>query len=489
MIKKTFWLFTLTTLVLTSVFAGIDEIAIYNEHVGWTTVGAAVEATNQILKNVKSATSVKVFDMDGIAEFIKRSAEDNTTDVIILFGYLPETVYEPGNSQEDDSLIEAFINGGNIVMNTADYIFYVTKGGGTNGEEGLKTITNSDFDCWGNKEDIFKPTDDGKKYVPSLPVEYNSRRPMKKLQIDTDDKWEIEISFGTTEDGEKHDPVIVKNKKTGGRFVIVRQTDEAAPDRRTVLSEIIDNYLGPTVEIESSSFEKWRAKLTIISENTNLNRRAVYFGASPEATTMFDPELDRIAPPNPRPPILIDAFFPMDGTYINRLYTNIHPVAQSQFYLLQVESVDDGFSLNWQPALIPHEYDSATLQTPIDQIDMRKQQQANFPPGTHQFKIALINQQDWVSHIQVSSSSSQISSRSLSFGVKSGRVSGFDAELDQIAPPQPVEPVLLDAYFPNMIEDTNLSRLANRIRAFESVSKPLDFTFIVRSDANSFQLD
>ena len=53
MLKQTFWLFTLTTLVLTSVFAGIDEIAIYNEHVGWTTVDAAVEATNQILKNVK----------------------------------------------------------------------------------------------------------------------------------------------------------------------------------------------------------------------------------------------------------------------------------------------------------------------------------------------------------------------------------------------------------------------------------------------------
>jgi hypothetical protein len=247
MFKRNFAFLVIIALTLTSAFAGIDEIAVFNEAVGWTTVEAAKEATDQIVKNVKSAKSVKVFDMAGVADFISKTHADGTTDAIVLFGYLPETVYEPGNSQADDSLIEKFINGGNIVMNAADYIFYVTKGGGANGDKGLKTITNSDFDCWGADADVFSPSADGKKYVPSLPAEYNSPRPMKKAQIDADENWEVEVSFGATADGAKHDPVVVKSTKTGGRFVVVRQTPKAAPDRGAVFSEIIDNYFGPTV--------------------------------------------------------------------------------------------------------------------------------------------------------------------------------------------------------------------------------------------------
>ena len=134
-------------LTFTSSFAGIDQIAIYNENVGWTTVTAAKEATDQIVACVKSANSVKVLNKAGIAYFIKSTHDDGTVDAVILFGYLPETVYTPGNAQADDSLIEQFIVGGNIVLNAADYIFYVTKGGGANGDKGLKTITNSNFDC------------------------------------------------------------------------------------------------------------------------------------------------------------------------------------------------------------------------------------------------------------------------------------------------------------------------------------------------------
>jgi len=245
MFRKTLIFFALTVLTFTAAFAGIDEIAIYNANVGWTTVDAAAEATEQILANVKTAGSVTVVDGATLADWVVKTHDDGTTDAIILFGYLPEEIYEPGNSQKDDSLVEKFINGGNIVMNAADYIFYVTKGGGANGDAGLKTITNSEFDCWGD-ESPFGPTADGAKYVPSLPAEYISQRPMKKSQIDADDNWEVEVSFGSNGD-DNHDPVVVKSTVHGGRFVIVRQTPAAAPDRGAVFSEIIDNYFGPTI--------------------------------------------------------------------------------------------------------------------------------------------------------------------------------------------------------------------------------------------------
>ena len=128
MFRKSLAFITVMALALTftSAFAGIDQIAVFNENVGWTTVAAAKEASDQILANVKTANNVKVYNQAGVADFIKKNHADGTVDAIVLFGYLPESVYTPGNSQKDDSLIEKFIVGGNIVLNAADYIFYVT---------------------------------------------------------------------------------------------------------------------------------------------------------------------------------------------------------------------------------------------------------------------------------------------------------------------------------------------------------------------------
>ena len=266
MLKKSFILFALTALTLTSAFAGIDEIAIFNAKVGWTTVDAAAEATDQIVANVKTAGSIAVVDGATLADWIVKTHEDGTTDAIILFGHLPEEIYTPGNTQEDDSLVEKFINGGNIVMNAADYIFYVTTGGGANGDKGLKTITNSEFDCWGD-ESPFAPTVDGKKYVPNLPAKYKSTRPMKKSQIDADDNWEVEVSFGSNGD-DFHDPVIIKSTTHGGRFVIVRQIADAAPDRGKVMSEILENYVNKRI-VPALSVDKKDKLATIWAKSKN----------------------------------------------------------------------------------------------------------------------------------------------------------------------------------------------------------------------------
>ena len=92
-------------------FASIDEIVIFNQNFQWITPDGIKHASEYILKNVKSARNVKVLNKLEIEEFVMRTHQDNTTDAIILFGYLPETLYEPGNIQKDNSLIEKFIRG------------------------------------------------------------------------------------------------------------------------------------------------------------------------------------------------------------------------------------------------------------------------------------------------------------------------------------------------------------------------------------------
>ena len=220
----------------------MGEIGIFNESVGWTNVALAKADTEKILKT-KFARSIKVYNDKAIGNFAKKNTADNKLDIIITFGYFPVSLYEPGNVEQEDSIAEKFLEGGDMFVNTADYIFYVTKGGGANGDKGLKTITDSNFDCWGAGGDVFKPTADGKKYVPSLPASYDSPRPMKTDQVKADKNWEVEVAFGETADGKKVDPAVIKSTMHGGRFAVVRQTSKAAPDRGNVIREILENYV------------------------------------------------------------------------------------------------------------------------------------------------------------------------------------------------------------------------------------------------------
>ena len=127
--------------------ASIHKIAIFNEKASWTDAASAKKATDFIMKNVDSVSSeIKVYNDADIAGFAKENTDDGNLDIIITFGYFPVSLYTPGNTQKEDSLAEQFLEGGDMFINTADYIFYVTEGGGKNGENGLKTITDSTFD-------------------------------------------------------------------------------------------------------------------------------------------------------------------------------------------------------------------------------------------------------------------------------------------------------------------------------------------------------
>lgn len=228
--------------------ASIHKIAIFNEKASWTDAASAKKATDFIMKNVDSVSSeIKVYNDADIAGFAKENTDDGNLDIIITFGYFPVSLYTPGNTQKEDSLAEQFLEGGDMFINTADYIFYVTEGGGKNGENGLKTITDSTFDMWGDGNSS-KPTADGKKYTPSLKAFSNAQRPFKVDQIKADKNWEVEVVFGDNDGGggSMADPIIIRHKEHNGRVCIAFQTgvpDPIEAIRGKVIHEIIDNYL------------------------------------------------------------------------------------------------------------------------------------------------------------------------------------------------------------------------------------------------------
>ncbi len=241
MLHNVFALF-LVLLMVTCTFpswAELGDVAIFSEATAWISkddadIQRAIVFDN--LKNDVPAVGDVVYATDAeIGTWAEERIDDGKADILIIFGWFPTTLYTPGNLQVDDSIAERFLYGGNIILNCADYVFYVTEGGGANGENGLKTIININADMWSDGTAI-TPTDDGKKYTPAL-VDFTSHRTFKAAQIV--DPWSVEVKFGDNGAG-FFDPGIIKLKDSSGRVGICMQNTKGDLPRGQVLIEMID---------------------------------------------------------------------------------------------------------------------------------------------------------------------------------------------------------------------------------------------------------
>jgi hypothetical protein len=229
-------LFALT--VTTSNVQALGDVAIFSEGAGWISqenadIQRAIVFDN--LKNDVSSVGDVVYKTDvEIGPWAEERIDDGVADTIILFGWVPTTLYTPGNVQVDDSIMERFIYGGNIVLNCADYAFYVSADPG-NGANGLKTIININADMWGGGTAI-TPTDVGKEHTPSL-VNFTSERPFKSEQIV--DPWSVEAAFGDNGAG-FFDPGIIKLNDSSGRVgICMHEPSVGDAPRGQVLIEMI----------------------------------------------------------------------------------------------------------------------------------------------------------------------------------------------------------------------------------------------------------
>jgi hypothetical protein len=209
-----------------SVAAPLGEVAIFTEQSGWIAQGNAAKEGEELAKLLKKPANVVTLTDKEIGPWAEKHTKNGVADIIVTFGWFPTTLYTPGNVDPDGSVAEEFLEGGNIFLNTADYIFYVTQGGGANGEQGLKNMMDINADMWSGGTAI-KATADGKKYTPSQMVK----------------PWEVEMVFGDNGAGFL-DPVIVHDTETDGRIGIAfQEPNNAGLPRGKVLAEMIDNYL------------------------------------------------------------------------------------------------------------------------------------------------------------------------------------------------------------------------------------------------------
>ncbi len=235
--------------------ASAVDIAIFTQ-AGWWAQGAADQEMQDIVDNVTGA-SVQVFtsgDQAALADWVVAHTGNGVPDLLIMCGNFPDSIYPAGNAQPDGSLAELFLDGGNTIINTGDYIFYVGTAG-NNDAGGLQNMMDVPAAAmWGDDSlaTIFVPTADGQLYTPSLP-ETPSNRPWIPAQFDGTN-WYFELILAQNSDGTQVHPGILRNSVTGGRLgVFFQVADQFTDIRGEVISEWINNWYLPTAAAPKTS--------------------------------------------------------------------------------------------------------------------------------------------------------------------------------------------------------------------------------------------
>lgn len=253
--SRKFWLCAFVMLVAFTGITVAQEMAISTQ-AGWFGQAAADREAGEI-QSMVTGVNVVLFTADeqaALADWVVAKTADGKPDILLLCGQLPDTIYEPGNTQADDSLVELFLDDGdgNFVLNTGDYLAYVVNSGGTNAAAGLQTLMDiPDITMWDDNTAMV-PTNDGAALTPSL-AELQSDRPFHLDELD--DNWEAELVLAQNDTGTRADPVIVQNVNTKGRLGIFYQTASQDDDPRSeVISEWVNNwYMANTTAVEATS--------------------------------------------------------------------------------------------------------------------------------------------------------------------------------------------------------------------------------------------
>ena len=209
----------------------------------WITQQAADREANEIVSRVRnSVNDIRTFTKDQesqLASWVQAHTSNSQLDILILFGVFPNSIYPSGNKQPDGSIAEKFLEAGNMIINTADYMFYIPY----NSEWGIRNMMDlPDVTMWAGGD--MKVTSSGSQYLPSL-KSYRTTRALDLRKIKS--PWTVETVFAKNTEGTLAEPVVVRDTVTGGRLAIFYQLENNDDTPRgEVISEFILNWL-PTV--------------------------------------------------------------------------------------------------------------------------------------------------------------------------------------------------------------------------------------------------
>jgi len=262
----------LVTLFAFASLAIASDLALYTgpTNPGWISAAAVAVTAEMVMKDAQIKSTYKKIDNFGdgdevgdkspLAKWTKEHTGNGHVDVIVtVCGTCPSALYQFPNKDPDGSNVENFIEDGNVVINIADWIFYMSYEGGVrsadNGAAGAANIFDIPGLSFGSRSNAMKVNANGKKYLPSLD-DFGTDRPWHLEQLEGTD-WEV-TTFADAGDTDA-DPAVAVNKEDGG--IIAALMQKAAPvwpdgddNRAQVLIEFMNNWLTENVpEMQSVS--------------------------------------------------------------------------------------------------------------------------------------------------------------------------------------------------------------------------------------------
>ena len=254
-----------------------NDLAFYSgpTNPGWISDGAVAEN----VKAIKNDAGVKALfnsiedfgdgdeegDNSPLAQWCVEHTGNGQQDVIILAcGTTPSALYPFPNKKPDGSNVENFVEEGNVVINVADWIFYMSYEGGVrspdNGAAGAANVFDINGLTFADRGGNSEPTDIGKKAIPSMKP-FKSTRPWHLEQFDGSD-WDV-VVFAQS-DKNTADPAVAVSKTPGkdGTGMIAAMWQLGAPvwadkpDIRGVgVAEFINNWLAEngTFDVEAKN--------------------------------------------------------------------------------------------------------------------------------------------------------------------------------------------------------------------------------------------
>jgi len=252
--------------LLFSTMAMAADIAISTD-ANWWSQDAADREMQEIADNVTGAT-VEQFasdQQDALADWVVAHTGDGVSDLLILCGKFPATIYPAGNAEPDGSIAELFLDDGNTIINTGDWMFYVGTEG-NNAEGGLQNMMDIAGIAMWDDDTAVVVTAEGQEFTPSL-VDLATDRPFHLDQLAGD--WEAELILAQNAAGTRADPVIVRDSYTGGRLGIFHQTNSQDDDPRgEVISEWINNWYLPIGTVDLVAMRPVPKSGTVIEPTT-----------------------------------------------------------------------------------------------------------------------------------------------------------------------------------------------------------------------------
>lgn len=202
------------------------EVAIYTGNTSWIRSKALADYHANVTLSKLAAWGVSgtLFansaDQAALATWVQSKTGNGQTDVLILYGYLPASIYPPANAQTDGSIAEQFIEStdGDMILNHGDWMFYVSSS--NNGAGGLQNIMDIPGIGMGGDNTPLVATAAAKTIAPSV-TDFLTDRPFHTNELAGD--WYVEAALAQNADGTRVDPVIVRDGPRG-RIAIAYQT-------------------------------------------------------------------------------------------------------------------------------------------------------------------------------------------------------------------------------------------------------------------------